>query len=182
MSEEENVDLDTFDAEKEMMLSSTLVWKRYRAFESGVSNAMGLDAEQICTELGQHSCINKAHLTVLGGNEPFENGQYERAERPSALTPLAIDRVIISACSQRIAMDKAGNPQVFTYFPLGASSVNGEQVKQQATALYQRFLARDPSSEELGLLVEYSGKAGTAAQAAFSLCFAIGTHMENIFL
>lgn len=167
---------------KKKMESSTIVWKRYRAFESGVTGALGLTVDQMCVEVGEHSCIDKVHLTVLGGNEPLENGQYERADAPSVLTAFAVDRVILSACKQRLDMDKAGSPQVFKHFPLTGGSANEDQLKGQATELYQRFLARDPSAEELDVVAKFVAEAGSGEQAALSLCFAIGTHSENIFL
>ena len=168
--------------EKAKMANSTLVWKRYRALESGVAAALALPKEQLCVEAGTHSCIDKVHLTILGGNDPIDNGQYERSDNPSVLAALAVDRFITSACSQRITLDKGGNVQVFKHFPLNAGSINAEQAKAQATELYQRFLARDPAPQELEVIAGFAAGAGNAEQAAMALCYAIGTQAENIFL
>jgi hypothetical protein len=162
----------------------TLVWKRYRPFEAGLMKGLALTKEQVCLELGKDSCIDKVHLTVLGGNEPFINGQYERAHTPTVLTAVAIDRVVLSACSRRIELDAAAgaNAMVFKHFPLTADKPNGEQIKQQATELYRRILARDPEAAELQAVSAFGDTATAGDKIALSLCFAIASSSENIFL
>jgi hypothetical protein len=162
----------------------TLVWKRYRPFEAGLIKGLGLTKEQVCLELGKDSCIDKVHLTVLGGNEPFINGQYERAQSPTVLTAVAIDRVVLSACSRRIELDAAAgaNAVVFKHFPLTAAKPNDEQIKQQAVELYRRILARDPEAPELQAISAFGGTATAGDKIALSLCFAIASSSENIFL
>ncbi len=162
----------------------TLVWKRYRPFETGLIKGLGLTKDQVCLELGKDSCIDKVHLTVLGGNEPFVNGQYERAQTPTVLTAVAIDRVVLSACSRRIELDAAAgaNAVVFKHFPLTAAKPNDEQLKQQATELYRRILARDPEAPELQAITAFGAAATAGDKIALSMCYAIASSSENIFL
>jgi hypothetical protein len=162
----------------------TLVWKRYRPFEAGLIKGLGLTKEQVCLELGRDSCIDKVHLTVLGGNEPFVNGQYERAQSPTVLTAVAIDRVALAACSRRLELDAAAgaNAVVFKHFPLTTAKPNDEQIKQQATDLYRRILARDPEAAELQAVSAFGSTATAGDKIALSLCFAIASSSENIFL
>jgi hypothetical protein len=162
----------------------TLLWKRYRPFESGLIKGLGLTKDQVCLELGRDSCIDKVHLTVLGGNEPFQNGQYERAQTPTVLTSVAIDRIVLAACSRRLDLDTTAgaNATVFKYFPLTAAKPNGEQIKQQATDLYRRILARDPEAAELQAIEAFGATAASGDKVAMSLCYAIATSAENIFL
>lgn len=162
----------------------TLLWKRYRAFESGLVKGLGLTKDQVCLELGKDSCIDKVHLTVLGGNEPFFNGQYERAQTPTVLTAVAVDRVVLSACSRRIELDAGlgANALVFKNFPLTAAKPSDDQIKQQATELYRRLLARDPEAPELQAISAFGGTAIAGDKIALSLCYAIATSSENIFL
>jgi hypothetical protein len=162
----------------------TLVWKRYRAFESGMIKGLELTKDQVCLELGKDSCIDKVHLTVLGGNEPFINGQYERAQYPTVLTAIAIDRVVLAACSRRIELDAAAgaNAVVFKHFPLTAAKPSDEQIKQQATELFRRILARDPEAPELQAVSAFGGAATAGDKIALSLCYAIASSSENIFL
>ncbi|HET9240169.1 MAG TPA: hypothetical protein VFO10_23095 [Oligoflexus sp.] len=162
----------------------TLVWKRYRPFESGLVKGLGLTKDQVCLELGKDSCIDKVHLTVLGGNEPFINGQYERAQTPTVLTAVAIDRVVLAACSRRIELDAGlgANAVVFKHFPLTAAKPSDDQIKQQATELYRRLLARDPEAPELQAISAFGGTATAGDKIALSLCYAIASSSENIFL
>jgi hypothetical protein len=162
----------------------TLVWKRYRAFESGLIKGLGLTKDQVCLELGRDSCIDKVHLTVLGGNEPFINGQYERAQNPTVLSAVAIDRIVLASCSRRIELDTAAgaNAVVFKHFPLTASKPTDEQIKLQATELYRRLLARDPEAPELQAITAFGGTASAGDKIALSLCYAIASSSENIFL
>lgn len=163
-----------------------LVWKRYRSVEDGLARGLELPKEAVCIELGQHSCIDKVHLTSLGGNEPYVLAQWERAQSPTALTPVAVDRLIMSACNNRLQKDKeaGGAAVVFKHFPLadGAPLPNAAQTKAQTSELYQRFLARDPDAAELDLTVSFIAKMKGAEEAALSLCFAIGASIENNFL
>lgn len=162
----------------------TLVWKRYRAFESGLVKGLGLTKEQVCLEIGKDSCIDKVHLTVLGGNEPFINGQYERAQNPTVLSAIAVDRVVLASCSRRIELDTAAGASavVFKHFPLTAAKPTDDQIKQQATELYRRILARDPEASELQAIAAFSSTATAGDKIALSLCYAIATSSENIFL
>ena len=161
-----------------------LVWKRYRAFETTMMQALELPKNRVCNELGQFSCIDVVHLTLLGGNEPFVNGQHERAERPTVLTPVAVERVVLASCTERLNLDKsnAGQKVVFKQIDLAATTVTAEQAKGQATEFYQRFYGRDPTTEELNRASEILKLSLTPEKVALGLCFTIGTTVENVFL
>ncbi|MFW7378709.1 MAG: hypothetical protein ACOH5I_07880 [Oligoflexus sp.] len=177
-----NVDA-TQEAEN-MLLDSALIWKRYRAFEQGLMAGLDLAKGDLCQEAGQFSCVDQVHLTVLGGNEPYDNAQYERAEKPSVLTAVAVDRVLLTACSRRAAMDKTAGTAatVFKHFPLTDQAANAEQVKAQVTDLYRRLLARDPNAQELEAASAFAGQISGGEKLAVALCYAIGTSAENVFL
>lgn len=160
------------------------VWKRYRAFESGLSDGLGLKREETCLELGKHKCIDEIHLAVLGGNEPMHLAQYERSELPSALTAVAVDRIVLRACSNRLELDRvAGDKaEVFKFFPLSGPAPDAAQIQMQAAELYRRILARDPESAELQAIVAFGGKQKAPDKLALSICVAIAASSENIFL
>lgn len=162
----------------------TLIWKRYRAFEDTLARGLALTKEQVCQELGQSSCIDKIHLTVLGGNEPYVNAQYERAAAPSVLTTVAIERIALAACDERLKLDKqAGNAAVvFKHWPLTAPKITREQVESQVRDLYRRLLARDPEVNELRASREILDMNLSAEKTALGLCFAIASQAENVFL
>ena len=161
-----------------------IVWKRYRALEAGLMDGLQLAKADVCVEAGRFSCIDQVHLTVLGGNEPYQNAQYERAQTPSALTPIAFERIILSSCGKRLSLDKGlGNAAVvFKHFPLSGAMPALDQVRKQSNELYQRFLARDATEEELGLAFGITKSMSSAEKIALGLCFVIGSSAENIFL
>ncbi len=163
---------------------NTLVWKRYRAVEGGLAAAMALTKDQLCAELGTKSCVNSVHLSVLGGNEPFVNGQFEGAPTPTALTAVAMDRIVMAACSKRLQLDKAvgATPTVFKYFPLTDAKPIDADVKLQAAELYRRLLGREPDTAEMQLISAFGAAMPAGDRLALSLCVAIGTSAENIFL
>lgn len=162
----------------------TLVWKRYRAFENALASGLALSKEQVCKELGQSSCIDTIHLTVLGGNEPYVNAQYERAAAPSILTSVAIERVVLAACDQRLKLDRdAGSAAVvFKHWSMSSATISPTQVEAQTRDLYRRLLARDPESDELAASRDILDLKLSPEKTALGLCFAIASQAENVFL
>lgn len=162
----------------------TLMWKRYRPFEHALLSGLSLQKGDMCLELGQSSCIDKVHLTVLGGNEPYENGQYERAEAPTILTSVAVERVVLAACDKRLTLDKGlgASAVVFKHWPLTGGQVSQAQLKSQAQEIYRRLLARDATDAELDVAAELLGVTAAPDKLALSLCFMVGTQAESVFL
>jgi hypothetical protein len=162
----------------------TLLWKRYRAFEDGLSQGLQVDKNRLCLELGQHSCIDKVHLTVLGGNEPYTMGQYEAARSPTILTGVAVDRIVLAACEARLSLDRGlgAGAVIFKAFPLTASEVTPDQARNQTASLYQRLLARDATTDELNIAQDILKITKSPDKVALALCFTVGSQIENIFL
>jgi hypothetical protein len=162
----------------------TLMWKRYRPFEHALLSGLSLQKSEMCLELGQSSCIDKVHLTVLGGNEPYENGQYERAEAPTILTSVAVERVVLAACDKRLTLDKGlgASAVVFKHWPLTGGQVSQAQLQSQTQEIYRRLLARDATDAELGVAAELLGMMAAPDKLALSLCFMVGTQAESVFL
>ncbi len=167
-----------------------LQWKRYAALEADLTRALELAPEELCNELGRASCIHEVHLVPLGGNDPFATGLLEPSAEPLATTPTAIDRVLLSACGQRVALDRAAGPQAARVF--GALDLEGDapepghpSVTETVSALYRRLLARDPDAHELPLVAaltrDQAGKPVPAADFATLSCFAIGSTTEFLF-
>jgi hypothetical protein len=164
-----------------------LQWKRHHAVQQDLMQALALDATQVCTELGERSCTEEVHLVPLGGHDPFGLGLYESLDEPLVTTPLALDRVVLSACGTRVDLDEAagqGSAVVFTALDLAAPAPAGDTDGFRLTVrdLYRRLLARDPAEAELEALRELTvDDAGTpvlGAEFAKMACFAIGTTTE----
>ena len=159
-----------------------VVWKRFKPFEQGLAHSLELKPEDLCKEMGKRSCINDVHLTVLGGNEPFYHGHYERVLQPTILTPIAIERIVLSACQTRVQMDITLGTSAVIFKNILTQPMNPESVTQTTRELFQRFLARDPSGEEIATSLKIGEIAKTPDHLAMGLCFLVGTHAENIFL
>lgn len=162
-----------------------ILWKRHKSFENTISSALSLPAREICNEIDLYPCIDKIYLSALGGNEPFTLAQYHRPENPSIITPIAVERILLHACEKRIQLDISlgkSNAKVFSAIDLNTSKATTEEVKNQTTLLYQLFHQRDPSKEELEITSQFSNNTSEPKTLAKSLCFAIGSTIEVLFL
>lgn len=163
-----------------------LVWKRYHATELDLSLALELSPGELCDELGRLDCVNEVHLTSLGGHEPFGQGLYEPPKEPLVTTPLALDRVALSACGARVERDRR-SPVVFTALELDqpAPASDSEAFTRTVDTLYRRLLGRDPLEAEYErlaeLLVDDDGEPIGAAEFAHLACFAVATTSEFSF-
>lgn len=163
-----------------------LVWKRHHAVEQDFARALELPADALCTELGAFNCIRDVHLAALGGNDPFGQGLYEPLAGPLVTTPLALDRVALAACGARVERDRL-SAVVFTQLDLAGEAPQADSAAFMATitALYQRFLGRDPEPTEAEhiaeLLVDEAGAPVSAATFAHLACFVVATTTEFLY-
>lgn len=164
-----------------------LLWKRAHAVEQDLARALELPVDEVCNELGELSCVNRVHLTSLGGHDPFRQGLYRPLANPLVTTPLVFDRVALAACGHRVALDREGPPVVFTALDLdgNAPGAGSDSFTETATTLYRRFARRDPLSAELEILGELvdddSGARVAGHEFAHLACFAVATTTEQLF-
>jgi len=167
-----------------------LQWKRYGAFENDLAQALALPAEELCSEFGREPCIRGVHLASLGGNDPFKHGLLEPSAEPLAVTPAVVDRVLLSACAKRVALDAEagkGDAKVFGALDLAgkAPAPTDPAVEKAVTTLYRRLHARDPEPSEVTAVAELTrdddGKAVAASEFATLACFTVGTSAEFLF-
>jgi hypothetical protein len=161
-------------------------WKRNAAFEADLMRGLDLTRDEVCQELGAQSCIHEVHTVALGGNDPFGSGLLRPAASSLSTTPLAVDRITLSACSQRARADKQGSPKVFTALDLSgpAPAPDAEAVTQTITTLFQRLLARDPKPSELTTLADLLAgdtESMTAEEFATLSCFVVASSIEALF-
>lgn len=167
--------------------SPHLQWKRYAALEADLASALELAPDNLCTEFGGESCIRSVHMVPLGGYDPFVTGMLEAAAEPLATTPTVVERVVLSACTRRVDLDRqAGLAQARIFkFDLAGSAPAATSVSELSTTLYRRFLARDPEAQETAALgelaVDDAGQAIAAAEFAQLACFVVGTASEFLF-
>ncbi len=164
-----------------------LQWKRASALEQDLMRALELEADQVCLEVGTAPCISEVHQVALGGHDPFDLGLYESLDAPLTTSPIALDRVVLSACGNRVALDRQGSALVFDQLALDepAPSAEDERVAATITALYRRLLARDPLPSEIelvaGLTVDDQGEPVAGHEFASLACYTIGTTSEFLF-
>jgi hypothetical protein len=155
--------------------------------------ALSLPPEQVCNELGQYPCTSSVHTVALGGVEPYGLGFYEPLPFTGVTTPIAVDRVALAACGQRVTLDVT-TPSAAVIFggikldPQGRlASREGAPVKNAITALYQRALLRDPTEAEVGTLVqlatdiESTGSVTPGRDWMKAACFAVLSSAESVF-
>lgn len=188
-SSQQETDTAGSDADGDFAKSTrlSLQWKRNLAFEIDLRRALELTAEELCTEFGQSTCTRKVHHIALGGSDPLTIGLYEPLEDTLASTPVVVDRVVLSGCTNRATMDLDGEPVVFTTLDLQADAPEpgSEPFEATITTLYRRLLARDPEPEELELLAKLTrdskGELVSGFDFAVLACFTIGTTTEFLF-
>lgn len=164
------------------LVDKNLMWKRYRSLEQTLMSGLALNKGQLCKEAGKLNCVDEVHLFALGGNEPFNKAQYNRLEAPSVTTGVAIERLVLASCSERVRRDKGASPRVFTKMKLTNEAPVAAEVQAQATVLYQRLLLRNPTPDELAIVQGFASRGGSSETVAKSLCFAIASHAEFLFI
>jgi hypothetical protein len=130
------------------------------------------------------SCTREVHHVALGGAAPFSLGLHKALPAPMLSTAVVVDRVVLSACSTRVAKDVEGPAVVFTAIDLEderAPSAGDEAFDVTVTALYRRFLARDPTDEEVSVLGDLVTEPMTAREFAILACYAVGSTTEFLF-
>lgn len=171
------------DAEATPPAAESLQWKRVAALTADLERALGLEGEELCSEVGTFACED-VHIVTLGGNDPFALAQYEPVASPLATTPPTVDRVVLGACTNAVERDAATSPVVFTELPPTAEAPERAAIDAQATVLYRRLLSRDPEPAELDLVAELAlddvGVPRSAREVDLLACFAIGTTSEMI--
>jgi hypothetical protein len=165
---------------------SSLQWKRYATFENDLTRALDLPPGELCNEFGTSPCIRGVHLGPLGGHD-VRTGLLESPPEPLVTTPSVVERVVLSACLARVNKDRAETTAVFGGVDLKASAPSpaSDQNKALVTSFIRRFLARDPSGEELDVLGTLAtgpgGDARPASVFATSVCVALGSMTEFLF-
>lgn len=157
------------------------------------AQALGLATSELCNELGQYSCVDDIHQVSLLGVEPYELGFYEPMKETAVTTPIAVERVAVAGCSERVERDFAspGEAVIFKDLALddaGAlADVGAPAVAEAIDALYRRALQRHATAAEIAHYrqlyadVAALGGAEPARQWAKASCFAALTTLESLF-
>jgi hypothetical protein len=142
-----------------------------------LSNALEIERASLCNELGRYDCVDEAHRIVLGGVAPYALRIDEPLPAPGVGSPIATDRLALSACGARARADFTGAPVVFGALARGAPNGRREAVR----ALYDRLLGRDPDPAEFELLSSWTQPNMTDEDFATLACFVLATSLEHLF-
>lgn len=162
---------------------AALKMKRWRQISLDLQGALELTEDQVCREAGLYDC-SALHVVPLGGLSR-DNGVFEPRQELAVTTTLAVERVTLQACWNRLELDRvAESPTVYAHLDLASSEATQEELEAQATELVRRFWARDPSSEELAALTAFHATTledgGGNAEWAWLTCFMVGTSTEAL--
>jgi hypothetical protein len=175
-------------------LKPTLKRKDYRQIGADLSAALELDSTEICSELGSFDCLKVVHRLSLGGISPDKQSLYSPTKLSSVSAPIALERVVYSACGTRVTRDfeNAANAKIFKNVSLtnegGLSDVNSESVRSAVQTLFRRALLREPTETEVADLIslynDITGEANSQLAGpswAWVTCLALFTSVEFVF-
>ena len=154
------------------------------------ARALSLDADKMCEELGKHSCTHEVHHVALGGPAPYSQGLFEPLPFSTGTSPIAVERVALTACIARADRDLGGEGVIFANLDIASGKLADVESASVATAidsLYKRAVQRPASETEIAHLrqlyrdVEADGSAQPARDWAVLTCFAVMTTMEQLF-
>lgn len=156
------------------------------------AQALDLAPGEVCAELGQYDCVEFVHRVALGGTEPYTLGITRPLDKTTATTPLAVERVALSACGRRVDADLADPARAVLFGELeieggAVANLESEAVTRSLTRLYRRALLRNPTESELSHLrelhraLEQDGLPNVARDWAVLTCFSVLTSMEGLF-
>jgi hypothetical protein len=170
--------------------SPNLKFKGPARIAADLSQALEIDRDQVCAELGRFGC-EEVHEVALGGVEPYRLGLYTPLDRATATTPMAVERMAMSACVQRVDADLGGaSPVIFGGLEIddGGCLADPEAgvVAVAIKTLYERALLRPATESETEHLRDLyrdvePGSAQPARDWAVLSCFAVFTSVEQLF-
>ena len=178
--------LPQFDAGYPASQKARVKFKGNDRLRNEFARMLNLDPSEVCTELGLYSCTHLVHQVALGGAEPYGLGLNEPLPFTTITTPLAVERLALTACRSRVDLDLE-TPESAVLFKGALTDAESEAVGQSIDLLYKQALLRPPSDDELAELrqlhrdVADLGGTDVARDWAIASCFAVATTMEQLF-
>ncbi len=165
--------------------------KRSSLLKNSLAKILALDPKGMCLELGRLPCADVVHKVSLGGMDAYGNAQYRYPEHAAATSAMSLDRLVLSACSQRAGLDLL-NPARAVIFKDVELSVDGRLMKTEAVAqaiqtLYQRAFLRNPTEGEVQSLLDFyeavyaEQSIGAARNWMVLSCYSVLTSLEAGF-
>jgi hypothetical protein len=171
---------------------SVLRFKGPERLGNDFSKALSIAPQFLCNELGLYPCTTVVHALALGGVDPYGNGVYESPALTGVTAPIVVDRIALTACASRAALDVTypALAVVFKGLPLERTSKisnpSAPEVVAAIDALYQRILLRRPTAAEISRLqklvtdIESTGSQRPAFDWMIGACFSTITSSESV--
>lgn len=168
-------------------------FKRERRLVSDFSAALGLPAGEVCKELDRFDCFQIVHNVSIGGVDPYNLGIFDPLEETTKTTPIAMERIALTGCRNRVDLDFGAPSDAVIFKNLGVdgdgalADVNAASVDEAIDALYRRFVLRNATPEEREEIrgfyaqVTESGDTRPARSWAILTCFMVSTGVESLF-
>ena len=165
-------------------------FKRNLRIRNDFAQALSLDPAEVCTELGQYSCTDFVHQISLGGVEPYVLGLNEPTDDTTTTTPIAVERVALFACTERVKRDFSGTAEIFVDLPMADGRLldpDAEEVGAAVDTLYKQALLRPATPAEIAhhrqLYADIAADGGPDAARDWAIlsCFSVLTSMESLF-
>ncbi len=157
-----------------------------------MAQTLALDTDEVCNELGRYSCTHLVHTVALGGVAAYEQGLFEPLSQATVTSPMAADRLALSACITRADRDLAGlDPIIFKNLDIREDGTLGDPTSDAVTeaidTLYKRAVQRRATSSEIASLrqlyrdIAAKNPDRAARQWAVLGCFSVMTTLEQLF-
>jgi hypothetical protein len=119
------------------------------------------------------------------GGISVANGLFDPRDTMGVTTGLAMERLTLAACWNRLSMDRESpEPVVFQHIDLDQDTPTREQAEAQVIELTRRFWARDPTHLEMQALIVLHNDlhvvGGGNAEWGLMVCWALGTSTEAL--
>ena len=168
-------------------------FKRNERLANDVTIGLGLGANTVCNELGLYSCATIVHPLSLGGVDAYNIGLYEPVPFTGLTTPIVVDRIALSACTQRVSLDfnAAGTPMIFKGITFDAAgkltNIESPEVSAALDLLYKKIVLRPPTAAEVAHLKQLYvdivalNKPDPGKSWLTLSCFAVVSSVESVF-
>lgn len=170
---------------------ATVKLKTGERLVNDLAQALALAPDELCNELGTFDC-GSVHAIALGGVDAYGAGVFEPLKASAVTTPIAVDRLVLSACQTRAYRDLVSETDKAVLF--GDLNVTGgtldpqsDEVAAVVTELFHRGHLREPKAAEIDHLrqlyvdIEATGAESPARDWATLSCYAVFTMLESVF-
>ena len=172
-------------------LSSRVKARGGEVLATDLAAALELPRASLCLELGLYDCVTDIHRIALGGVEPYELSIRSPLPVAPATAPIALDRLTLTACTERARLDfeaGAGGDGVFASIAKKGAAATRDDRLAVAKALIERLLRREVAEGEAELIADFHEEVAADASSsdhlrdwAVGACFAVASHLEAVF-